>query len=99
MSNIYYPTQVYYEGPGTSPSVKTFIAAYQKAYGHFPESVNCLIGNQVMTLVLDAVKAAGTLNAAAISKALYAQHNKTVAGATLINWTKGYGVWAPRSSV
>jgi branched-chain amino acid transport system substrate-binding protein len=92
--NVYYATQVYYEGAGTSPAVRAFTAAYKKKYGRLPESVNAVIGYQVMTLVLDAIRSAGTLKAANITKAMYAQRNERVAGSMLRRWVKGHPVWS-----
>jgi branched-chain amino acid transport system substrate-binding protein len=92
--NVFYATQAYYEGAGVPPGVARFIASFERAYHQFPPSINSLIGYQVMSLVLQAVKTAGSVNAGAVSKALDAQHNVKIAGSTLVSWTNGHAVWA-----
>lgn len=93
-SKVYYVSPVYYEGKGVSSGVRHFIKVYKKAFGHFPESVNCFSAFDSMTALLRAVRKADSLNAAKVSAAMRAERNLKVGGSTLVRWTNGHAVYS-----
>ena len=66
--NVYFTTHAYV-GLDTG-TAKAFREAYQKEFGNPPENAFAALGYDAMGLVADAIKRAGSTDAAAITKAL-----------------------------
>jgi len=94
VSNIYMLEGAYYEGDDSPADMKEFVAAYQKAYGRYPESSQAVGAYWTMFAIFDAIKKAGSITGADISKAMYEQSNLEVPGRTILKWVDGhqYGI-------
>jgi branched-chain amino acid transport system substrate-binding protein len=87
MSQVYYASPVFYEGTkGLDPDVAKIIDAYKAKFGKFPENNNFMEGYDSALLLLDGVKAAGSLDADKVAAAINAQQNVKLPGATLTKW-------------
>ncbi len=90
VSNIYFLTGAYYEGEDASAEMKDFVAAYEKAYGRYPENSQAVGAYWTMFAVFEAIKSAGSLDGEALSKAMYAQQSLEVPGRTILKWVDGH---------
>ncbi|MFN8492188.1 MAG: ABC transporter substrate-binding protein [Caldilineaceae bacterium] len=68
--NVFFSTHALMDAQGGTDSIKKFIAAYNKEYGHDPENAFAALGYDTMYLLADALKRAGSTDAAAITKAI-----------------------------
>ena len=92
LSNVYYIAQGFYEGRNLDPAVADLVKRYEKKYGTFPENLNVLPGYQGMLLLADALRKAGSVDAAKISAALSSQTNVALPGSTLYRWKNRHPV-------
>jgi branched-chain amino acid transport system substrate-binding protein len=91
MSKVVYVSQNYYEGPTATAATRAFNAAYKKRWKTFPENLNTTAAYEGMILLADALKKAGSTDAAAVAKAMSAEKNfKLPTGAVVYSWTNGY---------
>jgi branched-chain amino acid transport system substrate-binding protein len=95
--NVYYVTQVFWVGKGTSagvsPAMVKFGQEYQSMFGKFPEQSNAPEAYQVFYAIADALKKPGVTDVASAATAINAETNLQVPGGTLIDWKNGYAVW------
>lgn len=68
--NVFFSTHALMDATGGTDPIKKFIAAYNKEYGHDPENAFAALGYDTMYLLADALKRAGSTDAAAITKAI-----------------------------
>jgi branched-chain amino acid transport system substrate-binding protein len=68
--NVYFTTHALMDATGGTDGIKKFIAAYNAEYGHDPENAFAALGYDTMYLIADAIKRAGSTDAAAITKAI-----------------------------
>lgn len=68
--NVFFTTHALMDASGGTEGIKKFIAAYNKEYGRDPENAFAALGYDTMYLMADAIKRAGSTDAAAIKKAL-----------------------------
>src|SRR6266498_3453148 len=68
--NVFFTTHALMDAQGGTDPIKKFIGAYNKEYGHDPENAFAALGYDTMYLLADALKRAGSTDAAAIQKAL-----------------------------
>lgn len=98
VQDVYYVSQVYYEGAGydadVDPVIAELTARYKKRYGAFPTSGNMVVNYAFFSVVVDALKRAGTTDAEAVSEELKATTDLEVPGATFERFEDGHGVWS-----
>lgn len=86
-NNVYFTTHALMTTSST-PAVRKFIAAYQKAYGKAPENAFAALGYDTVYLVADAMRRAKSTDPTQIKNALAATRNlKAVTGT--ISYTPG----------
>ena len=68
--NVFFTTHALMDPTGGTEGIKKFIAAYKAEYGHDPENAFAALGYDAMYLLADAIKRAGSTDAAAIKKAI-----------------------------
>jgi branched-chain amino acid transport system substrate-binding protein len=68
--NVFFTTHALMDPTGGTEGIKKFIAAYKAEYGHDPENAFAALGYDTMYLLADAIKRAGSTDAAAIKKAI-----------------------------
>lgn len=99
LKEVFYVTQVYYNGAGedkkTEPAIEEWTKAYEKRFGHFPEQTNAAASYQSFLAIAEALEEKGVTDAATASKAIEAQKNVKVPGGTLVEWEEGHAVWEP----
>jgi branched-chain amino acid transport system substrate-binding protein len=78
--NVWFSTHALIDAQGGTAGIKKFIAAYNKEYGHDPENAFAALGYDSVYLFVDALKRAGSTDAAAIKKAL--EETKSFPGIT-----------------
>ncbi|MBI3242878.1 MAG: ABC transporter substrate-binding protein [Chloroflexi bacterium] len=69
-NGVWFSTHALMDSSGGTDGIKKFIAAYNKEYGHDPENAFAALGYDTMYLMADAIKRAGSTDAAAITKAI-----------------------------
>jgi branched-chain amino acid transport system substrate-binding protein len=79
-NGVWFTTHALIDKDGGTDGIKKFIAAYNKEYGHDPENAFAALGYDTMYLMADAIKRAGSTDAAAIIKAI--QETKDYPGIT-----------------
>jgi branched-chain amino acid transport system substrate-binding protein len=70
--NVYFSTHSLMDPKSGSAKMKAFITAYNKEYGHDPESAFAALGYDAVYLMVDAIKRAGSADPKAIRNALAA---------------------------
>jgi branched-chain amino acid transport system substrate-binding protein len=70
--NVYFTTHSLMDASLGTAKVKAFIAAYNKEYGHDPESAFAALGYDAVYLMVNAIKKAGSASPKAIKTALAA---------------------------
>jgi branched-chain amino acid transport system substrate-binding protein len=70
--NVYFSTHSLMDAKSGSAKMKAFITAYNKEYGHDPESAFAALGYDAVYLMVDAIKRAGSADSRAIRNALAA---------------------------
>jgi branched-chain amino acid transport system substrate-binding protein len=70
--NVFFSTHALMDASGGTPGIQKFIAAYKAEYGHDPENAFAALGYDTMYLFADALKRAGSTDAAAITQAIKA---------------------------
>jgi branched-chain amino acid transport system substrate-binding protein len=86
VSQVYYVSPVFWEGPNADPAVTEVVDAYKAKFGKEPDNNNFMEGYDSAFLMLSGVMAAGTLNADAVANAINAEANLQLPGATLTRW-------------
>ena len=86
MSQVYYASPVFWEGKDLDPDVAKVLQAYKDTFGEAPANNNFMEGYDSALLLLDGVKAAGTLDADKVAAAINAEANVDLPGATLTKW-------------
>jgi branched-chain amino acid transport system substrate-binding protein len=94
IQDVYYVSTAYYEGAGADPGVEAFLAAYGETFGGAPDNANALLSYYSGLILADALKTAGSTDAAAISAAIAAQKDLALPGVTIYGWQDRY----PRTS-
>jgi branched-chain amino acid transport system substrate-binding protein len=79
-NNVFFTTHALMDATNGTDGIKKFIAAYKKEYGHDPENAFAALGYDTVYLLADAIKRAGSMDAAALKKAIEA--TKDFAGIT-----------------
>src|SRR5262245_12768260 len=69
---VFFSTHALMDASGGTEGIKKFITAYKTEYGHDPENAFAALGYDTMYLMADAIKRAGSTDAAAIQKAIEA---------------------------
>ena len=99
LKEVFYVTQVYYNGAGddkqTEPEIEEWTKAYEKRFGHFPEQTNAAASYQSFLAIDEALEEESVTNAATASEAIEVQKDVKVPGGTLIEWEEGHAVWEP----
>jgi len=99
LKDVFYVTQVYYNGAGedkkSDPAMEEFTEAYEKQFGHFPEQTNAPTSYQSFLAINEALQEKSVTDAATASEAISAQKNVKVPGGTLVKWEEGHAVWDP----
>jgi len=70
--NVFFSTHSLMDAKNGDAKMKSFIAAYNKEYGHDPESAFAALGYDAVYLMADAIKRAGSVSSKAIRDALAA---------------------------
>jgi branched-chain amino acid transport system substrate-binding protein len=86
MSQVYYASPVFWEGKTLDPDVQKILDAYKAKFGKAPDNNNFMEGYDSALLLLDGFKTAGTMDADAVAKAVSAERNVKLPGATLTRW-------------
>ncbi|MEP6661278.1 MAG: ABC transporter substrate-binding protein [Acidimicrobiales bacterium] len=86
MSQVYYLAPEIWEGKDADPAVAKILAAYKTKFGADPENNNFMEGYDSAKLMLDGVKAAGSLDADKVAAAISAEVDVALPGATLTKW-------------
>ena len=86
MSQVYYASPVFWEGKNLDPDVQKILDAYKAKFGEAPANNNFMEGYDSALLMLDGFKKAGSMDADAVSKAISAEKNVKLPGATLTQW-------------
>jgi len=94
LQDVYYVGTAYYEGKDVDPDVAKFVADYAAKFGSGPENGNSILAYYGGLIVADALRKAGSTDAAAISKAIAEQKDLKLPGATYYAWENRY----PRTS-
>jgi branched-chain amino acid transport system substrate-binding protein len=71
-NDVYFSTHALMSSTNGTADIKKFITAYNTAYGHDPENAFAALGYDTVYLMADAIKRAGSTDAAAIKTALEA---------------------------
>ena len=90
LQDVYYVTSAYYEGKDIDPGLAKMIAAYQAKFSTFPENLNSITAYQTALVLADALKAAGSTDATALTKAVLAQKDLKVPGTIYYAWGDRY---------
>jgi branched-chain amino acid transport system substrate-binding protein len=70
--NVFFTTHALIDATNGTDAIKKFIAAYKKEYGGDPENAFAALGYDTVYLLADAIKRAGSMDAAALKKAIEA---------------------------
>lgn len=99
VQNVFYATQVYFNGAGqdpqTDPKINEFTKQYQAKFGHFPEQENAPAAFQSFLAINEALQKDDVTDAATAADAIRQETNLSVPGGTLVRWQNGYAVWSP----
>ncbi len=87
VKDVYYVSQAFYEGPTASADALSFVKDYEATFGGFPPNANAQAGYEGVMGLAEALKAAGTTDAAALTAAMTAQKEFSVAGGEIYEWT------------
>lgn len=90
LQEVYYVASAYYEGKDIDAGLKKMIDAYQAKFGNFPENTNAIVAYYAAYILADALKAAGSTNADALTKAVLAQKDLKLPGAIYYGWNDRY---------
>jgi branched-chain amino acid transport system substrate-binding protein len=90
LENVYYITSAYYEGKDVDPGLAKMTQSYQAKFSTFPENLNAITAYQTAFVLAAALKAAGSTDAAALSKAVLAEKDLEVPGTTYYAWGDRY---------
>jgi branched-chain amino acid transport system substrate-binding protein len=86
MRNVFYVGSVYFEGAGLSPQVAKMEAAYKKMFGRLPDTHNAVLGYQAIYMLAQAMKKAGSTDAASLAAAFKSLHNVKLGGSTIVGF-------------
>lgn len=87
--DVYFASQSFYEGRDVAPEVAAFVKAYESKFGVFPENSNAIAGYEGVLLLADALRQAGSTDAAALMQAMTAQRDVRLPGAVVYGWKDG----------
>jgi branched-chain amino acid transport system substrate-binding protein len=90
LQDVYYLAAAYFEGKDIDPGLAKMIAAYQAKFQTFPENANSIVAYYGAWILADALKAAGSTDANALTKAILAQKDLKLPGATYYSWADRY---------
>jgi branched-chain amino acid transport system substrate-binding protein len=68
--NVFFTTHALIDATNGTDGIKKFIASYKKEYGKDPENAFAALGYDTVYLLADAIKRAGSMDAAALKKAI-----------------------------
>ena len=68
--NVFFTTHALIDATGGTAGIKKFMAAYNAEYGHDPENAFAALGYDTVYLLVDAIKRAGSMDAAALKTAI-----------------------------
>jgi branched-chain amino acid transport system substrate-binding protein len=71
-NNVFFTTHALIDATNGTDGIKKFIAAYKAEYGNDPENAFAALGYDTVYLLADAIKRAGSMDAAALKKAIEA---------------------------
>jgi branched-chain amino acid transport system substrate-binding protein len=71
-NNVFFTTHALIDATNGTDGIKKFIAAYKTEYGHDPENAFAALGYDTVYLLVDAIKRAGSMDAAALKTAIEA---------------------------
>jgi branched-chain amino acid transport system substrate-binding protein len=71
-NNVFFTTHALIDATNGTDGIKKFIAAYKKEYSGDPENAFAALGYDTVYLLVDAIKRAGSMDAAALKKAIEA---------------------------
>ncbi|MDQ2933829.1 MAG: ABC transporter substrate-binding protein [Chloroflexota bacterium] len=71
-NNVFFTTHALMDATNGTDGIKKFMAAYKKEYGGDPENAFAALGYDTVYLLADAIKRAGSMDAAALKKAIEA---------------------------
>lgn len=90
LQEVYYVASAYYEGKDIDAGLKGMIDAYQKKFGNFPENTNAIVSYYAAYIIADALKAAGSTDANALTAAVLAQKDLKLPGAVYYAWNERF---------
>lgn len=90
LQEVYYVASAYYEGKDIDPGLAKMIEAYQAKFSTFPENTNAVVAYYGAYILADALKKAGSTDAAALTAAVLAQKDLKLPGATYFAWNERY---------
>jgi branched-chain amino acid transport system substrate-binding protein len=97
LKDVYYATQVYYNGanqdPKTEPAITKFTEEYEEEFGHFPEQENAAAAFQSFLAIEKALQQPQVTDAETAAEAINAEKNLKVPGGRLVEWKDGYAIW------
>jgi branched-chain amino acid transport system substrate-binding protein len=71
-NNVFFSTHALIDATNGTDGIKKFIAAYKAEYGNDPENAFAALGYDTVYLLVDAIKRAGSMDAAALKTAIEA---------------------------
>jgi len=84
--NAFYVGSVYFEGTDVSPAVAKMEAAYRKMFGKLPDTHNAVLGYQAIYMLAEALKKAGSTDAAALAAAFKSLQNVRQTGSIIVGF-------------
>jgi branched-chain amino acid transport system substrate-binding protein len=90
VASVYYVAPEIWEGATIDAAVSQVLQAFRTKYGKDPDNNNFMEGYDSAFLLLTGVQKAGTLDAAAVSKAINSESNVPLPGATLTKWADNH---------
>ena len=96
-NDIFYATQVYFEGAGedpqTDPDIVAFTEAYEAKFGQFPEQVNGPEAFQALLAFNEVLQREDVTDAGTAAAGIAALTNVKVPGGTLVRMEDGHAIW------
>lgn len=80
LQDVYYVSSAYFEGDDASEAARNFAASYEATFDEFPPNANPITAYQATFVLTEALKRAGSTNAAALNEALLSIKDFEVAG-------------------
>lgn len=99
VKDVFYATQVYYEGsdrdPDMDPAIAQFTEKYEARFGKFPDQENAAAAYQSFSTIAEALQQEDVTDAASAAEAIFAQEDLEVPGGRLVRWDHGHAIWEP----